>query len=345
MMKYKKVNDFFGKLLGIPLLGAVIPNVSGLINNSNYNFHDQVINYLWFTLTSFSIWIGNVGIHKIIRERTAGRTPVQRTIIMFLLNIIYSSLVAFTILKLWVVLFSKEHAVNDNLLIAVLLSTNVAILVGSIYEILYLNVERESDQLTMMKLDKAKIESELSALKNQIDPHFIFNSLNTLSILIQSNPVNARQFNDNLAKVYRYILSNKDKNLVSLKDEIEFISNYFYLLKLRFEESVDMRVEFSDLNTEAFLVPPISLQTLVENAIKHNTFTNASPLHIDIQVDEDYVVIRNNIHKKDFPLITSKIGLKNLNSRYQLLTSKSIYIELANNQFTVKLPIVKALLC
>ena len=123
-------------------------------------------------------------------------------------------------------------------------------------------------------MERAKAEAELEALKNQIDPHFIFNSLNTLSHLIEEKPVKAKQFNDNLADVYRYILQNKARDLVLLREEMVFLENYFSLLKIRFEKAVQMKIIVDESEMDQYLVPPISLQILAENAIKHNEFSD-----------------------------------------------------------------------
>jgi LytS/YehU family sensor histidine kinase len=178
-------------------------------------------------------------------------------------------------------------------------------------------------------------------LKNQIDPHFIFNSLNTLSFLITRDPQNARLYNDTLAKVYRYILSNKEKDLVLLKEEVEFISNYFYLLKIRFGEAISMVIEITDLSSEDFLIPPISMQALVENAIKHNEFNEKTPLVINVSVSSNYAVVKNIINLRTYTVPSSRIGLGNLDNRYKLITKRNIIIENNFKTFTVKLPIIK----
>jgi LytS/YehU family sensor histidine kinase len=202
-------------------------------------------------------------------------------------------------------------------------------------------LEKEYSDSKVEQLNVAKAQAELEALKNQIDPHFIFNSLNTLSFLITRDPVNARLYNDTLAMVYRYILSNKERDLVLLREEIDFISNYFYLLKIRFAEAVSMVIEITDLSAENFLIPPISLQALVENAIKHNEFSEKRPLTIDVSISADYVIVRNAMNRRTNPQPTSKIGLSNLDNRYKLLTKRNILVENNFESFTVKLPIVR----
>jgi LytS/YehU family sensor histidine kinase len=213
-------------------------------------------------------------------------------------------------------------------------------LVTNTYENFFLNQEQVNALSRVEQLSLAKAQAELIALKNQIDPHFIFNSLNTLSFLISTNPHNAKLYNDTLAKVYHYILRNKDKDLVLLREELEFISNYFYLLKIRFDNSINMTIEINDVDAEEFLILPISLQTLVENAIKHNEFTDNRPLAIYVSVNSNYVLVKNQVNLKSYPVPTSRIGLNNLDNRYKLITGRSILVDNMSTLFTVKLPII-----
>jgi LytS/YehU family sensor histidine kinase len=216
----------------------------------------------------------------------------------------------------------------------------MANLITNTYENFFLNQEQVYTLSRVEQLSLAKAQAELIALKNQIDPHFIFNSLNTLSFLISSDPHNAKLYNDTLAKVYHYILRNREKDLVLLHEEIEFISNYFYLLKIRFGNSINMVIEISDVDAEEFLILPISVQSLVENAIKHNEFSDATPLSISVSVTSNYVLVKNRINLKTYPVPTPRIGLTNLDNRYKLITGRSILIDNSANIFTVKLPII-----
>jgi LytS/YehU family sensor histidine kinase len=191
------------------------------------------------------------------------------------------------------------------------------------------------------QLERARAEAELEALKNQIDPHFIFNSLNTLSHLIENSPVKARLFNDTLADVYRYILLNKARDLVLLGEELAFLQSYFLLLQIRFEKAVRLDTNIDSHVLDEYLIPPISLQVLVENAIKHNEFSEADPLVIGIEMREDELVIHNHIHRKVLRKASSKIGLHNLGERYRLTTNKEIVVQEEEKDFTVSLPILK----
>ena len=337
------IQDQIIKWIGIPFLGLLIPNIAGIINNARYSPLELIAAYAFFIAISWIVWQGNVWIMYFIRKKYEWRYNQYHKIILALVlsNITYSGMVSLFLLYLWRV-FSKETFTSwapilDTSLIIVV----VASFITNIYEIVYLNKEREYNLTRAEQLNIAKAQAELEALKNQIDPHFIFNSLNTLSFLITRDPQNARLYNDTLAKVYRYILGNKEKDLVLLREEVEFISNYFYLLKIRFSEAVNMEIEINDLAAEDFLIPPISMQALVENAIKHNEFTDTNPLTISVSVSSNFVVIRNAIKPKNYAPPTSKIGLNNLDNRYKLITKRNIIIENNFKFFTVKLPILK----
>ena len=210
-----------------------------------------------------------------------------------------------------------------------------------VYETVFLVKESESEMLRNSQLERARAKSALEALKNQIDPHFIFNSLNTLSHLIEEKPVKAKQFNDNLADVYRYILQKKGSDLVLLREEMDFLNDYFSLLQIRFEKAVRLYINVDPGHLDQYLVPPISLQVLAENAIKHNEFSDAQPMIISIELEDGFLIVHNPVRKKMLARPSSGIGLNNLRERYQLTTDKEVAITENNHEFIVRLPVLK----
>ncbi len=331
------------KLFGVPLLGIIIPNITGLITNNRYSFIELLGCYAFFILVSFIIWQGNVWLIYYVRRKFKPRYNKYSKIISILFgaNILYSGVTSVLLLSGWKLLSKETHDNWSPILNSTVIIIISAMFITSLYENMFLNQERVDNLSTVEQLNIAKAQAELEALKNQIDPHFIFNSLNTLSYLITKDPLNARLYNDTLAKVYRYILSNKEKDLVLLKEEIEFISNYFYLIKIRFSDAVNMMIEINDLAAEDFLIPPISMQALIENAIKHNDFNDKIPLGIKVSISSNYVIVKNEVNPKNYAVPTSGIGLTNLDNRYKLITKRNIIIENNFKMFSVKLPILK----
>jgi LytS/YehU family sensor histidine kinase len=255
----------------------------------------------------------------------------------------YTVPVSVLLLVGWYRIFTNE-AVNWNVITQSALIILIAVIfITHVYETVFLVKESESEMIRNEQLERAKAEAELAALKNQIDPHFIFNSLNTLSHLIEEKPEKAKQFNDNLADVYRYILQNKARDLVLLNEEIDFLKNFFSLLRIRFEHAVQLKINVPDEALDQYLIPPISLQVLAENAIKHNEFTQLTPLVFSVELQGDELIVHNEVRKKTLRKASSKIGLTNLRERYKLTTTKEVIIKDDNKDFTVILPVLKIL--
>ena len=185
------------------------------------------------------------------------------------------------------------------------------------------------------KTETAKFES----LKNQLDPHFLFNSLNVLTSLIGENPNQAEKFTTKLSKVYRYVLEQKDKDLIPLEEELKFAKSYMELLKMRFEDGINFSIPVNVSNSELKIVP-LSLQLLLENAVKHNVITSNNPLEINIYEKNGCLVVENNINPKASLEKSTKVGLKNINQRYSLITKNKVEIENNNKVFKVKLPLL-----
>lgn len=199
-----------------------------------------------------------------------------------------------------------------------------------------------SSQQNILKLEKANIESSLKVLSNQIAPHFLFNNLNVLQSLVQSNPKQAAVFVKHLSAIYRYLIKHKDEDVVFLNEELNFASDYIYLLNQRFGNAYVFK---SDINSEDALkkiVPSCCLQVLLENIVKHNQGNEQNPLLISIQIDENQISVCNEIRPKYITNDFSGTGLQNLNERYQLLSDHAIFIE-KNNNFKVVLPLIKQL--
>ncbi|MBA4851997.1 sensor histidine kinase [Emticicia sp. BO119] len=197
---------------------------------------------------------------------------------------------------------------------------------------------RES-ALRASNLEKEKSQVQFDNLKNQLNPHFLFNSLTSLDSLIQENPPLARDFLQQLSKVFRYVLKNKEKGLVSLETELTFIKYYVGLLKTRFGES--LQVEFMIKEDVLDLqIAPVTLQILIENAIKHNIINENNPLTIHIKSQEDTLLIENNIQKKKQVETSNGQGLINLKTLYSFLSNTAIEISTEKDIFLVKIPLI-----
>ena len=188
------------------------------------------------------------------------------------------------------------------------------------------------------QLREENLKYKYRTLKTQVNPHFLFNSLNTLSEIIYVDTKKADNYIQQLAGIYRYILDHEETDLISLKDELKFVSRYFDLQKERDGDKIQLEMNIRD--AEKYSIVPISLQILVENALKHNSISEENPLKIVIHNEEDsFIVITNNIQKRNTLKSTPGTGLTNLKERVKLIMGKEMTIEADNNQFTVKLPI------
>ncbi|MDC8106027.1 2TM domain-containing protein [Chryseobacterium sp. PTM-20240506] len=194
-------------------------------------------------------------------------------------------------------------------------------------------------EVVEQKLIAKSANAQFETLKNQLDPHFLFNSLNVLSALIDENPNQAQKFTASMSKIYRYVLEQKDKELVTVEDEIEFAKTYCELLKTRFEDSVDFIFDVRKEDYRRYVVP-LSLQLLLENCIKHNFATSSKPLIIKVFSENDTLCIENNLQVREQIKESAGIGLANIVQRYSLLTKRNVFIEKSDDYFKVKLPVL-----
>jgi hypothetical protein len=217
------------------------------------------------------------------------------------------------------------------------------ILTGSVINIIFITryiLERWKESIILTeRLEKEKSQVQFDNLKNQMNPHFLFNALTSLNSLIFENQQLASQFLQQLSKVYRYVLQNKDKNFVTLQTELDFIGYYVQLLETRFEQALSIRMDINPASRERAIVP-VTLQILIENALKHNVVDKNAPLKIEILTIGDYLVVSNNLQPRKLVETSNKLGLENLKSLYRFLTDKPVLIEKSDSRFEVKVPLV-----
>lgn len=215
----------------------------------------------------------------------------------------------------------------------------ITLLIVSIFHIIFFYNRYQKNKIKEQKVIAGAASARFDALKNQLDPHFLFNSLNVLTSLIEENPDAAQKFTTSLSKVYRYVLEQKNKELVTVDEELRFAKTYMSLLKMRFEDSIIFEMPEQATNPEARVVP-LSLQLLLENAVKHNMVTSNKPLHIKIYEDGNHLVVMNNLQPKQIVKKSSGVGLENIKQRYNLLTERKVYINQREQDFAVAIPIL-----
>ncbi|MBV6644736.1 MAG: histidine kinase [Cyclobacteriaceae bacterium] len=208
-------------------------------------------------------------------------------------------------------------------------------------------VQMGSLQAKHLERDKALMQKELlqsqfQNLKNQINPHFLFNSFSVLHTLIDIDSKKANEFLSRLSQMYRYILDHREESMSSLERELEVLDAYLFLLKTRHEESFDVNINVDKSLFHSY-VPTLSLQMLIENAVKHNLFSRQHPLQIDVYAEDDYLVVKNKVKRKGAKVSSTKVGLENIRSQYVLQTDKKVLVVESEQFFTVKLPVLSRL--
>lgn len=334
------VRDIYIRIVLVPVLGMLIPYVAGIISYPVYSAAELAGTFLYFILTSFVIWTGSSWVHHKLRPLfIKGFNPFGKLAAVVTGTAVYGACVAGLSGLTWYKL-SREvfnwSAFYRFFWICIL----VVIVFTLVYEIIFLTNERKEDFQLVEKMDKELTQAELQALTNEMDPHFIFNSLNAMNYLILNNPNQAYLFNNHLAQVYKYFLLNKTRKLISLEEELDFINSYFFLLDIRYDKNVGLDIALDNNNNHSTLIPPCAMQVLIENAIKHNHFSEKNPLTISIRTVPGYIEVFNKVCLKSYPHNSTNIGLRNLSLRFKLLCEKDIVIENTSSSFIVKLPLI-----
>ncbi|UPT70147.1 MAG: histidine kinase [Flavobacterium sp. JAD_PAG50586_2] len=311
-------------------------------NNIQFNY-GLLVNFGYTMLYGFSLYFANamvfIYLDKIFK---ANRFTPKRIFIGFLYSFFISIVIIF-LLRIFEDVIVEGYSLNyflsneqlSNYLVAVVLTFIVTLAFHAFY---FYKAYAES-KVKEQKIIAGTASAQFESLKNQIDPHFLFNSLNVLSSLIEENPENAQRFTTSLSKIYRYVLEQKDKELVSVSEELAFAKTYMNLLKMRFENSITFELPEDFDNPDAKVVP-LSLQLLLENTIKHNVVSERKPLHIKIYIENNYLIVENNLQKKEVLQDRRGVGLQNIVNRYGLISERKMLIEESTTFFKVKIPIL-----
>jgi hypothetical protein len=270
------------------------------------------------------------------------RFTKRRIIIGFLGSFLISVVVIFLLRIIEDVIIEGESFdafLQNETLANYLVTIIITFFVTLAFHTFYFYKAYQENKVKEQKIIAGTASAQFESLKNQIDPHFLFNSLNVLSSLIEENPESAQRFTTSLSKVYRYVLEQKDKELVSVAEELKFAKTYMNLLKMRFENSITFEIPEGFENEEAKVVP-LSLQLLLENCIKHNVVSETKPLHIKIGIENGALVVSNNLQKKEVLSGRKGVGLENIANRYGILTNRKVLVEENEKEFKISIPIL-----
>ena len=311
-----------------------------------YPFRSQIFS-LTYVLYGLLAWRGATGISRLVERGMRRKNANSRLLVLCCILLLYGAVVSLG--------FGFIYAVTDILVFgryeawesfaAVSYNMNFGtylfyVLILAFNGIIFYYKGWKEYQVKTERLMRENIQAKYDALRNQIDPHFFFNSLSVLTNLVYKSPDLSADYITQLAKIYRYILDKKFDNLVTVETELEFLDAYLFLIQIRHHSSIDFTVEIeSDVRSKG-MIPPATLQMLIENAIKHNRFSINEPLKVTVRSNGHTLVISNNIRKKLTVDSSPGIGLENIRKRYELTTGGPIDISQDEQYFTVKIPVI-----
>ena len=305
-------NSFLREIAYYCMYGVVLT----AINSAFFDYMNHQV--VWKKYTKYRLILGAVG-----------------SVAVTMLGIFFIRMVIATIIKDQ----SFEAFYTTEKFRYYIFSLLITLVVSLFFHAIYFYKKSQEKKVKQQKIIAGTASAQFESLKNQIDPHFLFNSLNVLSSLIEEHPENAQRFTTSLSKIYRYVLEQKDKELVSVAEELTFAKTYMNLLKMRFENSLFYELPQEVPNPDAKVVP-LSLQLLLENTVKHNVVSEQKPLYIRIKIIDNNLVIENDLQKKEVLGDRKGVGLQNIINRYGILTHRKVQIEETKNTFSVSLPIL-----
>lgn len=332
-------------LLGSLAFGLAIPQLSGLYGKLGPGDARFWIGQLGYIALALAIWAGNRWLLFKQREHFDWfGQPWRKLVMLVAANVLYTAPV--TLLGLWLcAALMQQPLPRASLQLVVAVNVICVLFVTHAYETLFLIRERESDLMRAEQLERARVQAELGALKAQVDPHFLFNSLNTLGHLIAHDAQRARECCDTLAEIYRYVLGVRERDLVPLGEELAFLRQYQRLLELRFGPAVQLVLGpgLDDADAAArWLLPPLALQTLLENAVKHNRTGQGEPMLLHLQREGATIVAHNARRPRSSALAGSGQGLANLDERCRLLIGRPLQRRESDEVFEIELPLEAA---
>lgn len=336
---YLGFDDTLFMIIFIPLLAVFIPIAffrENFIYNQDISFWKETFEAFLYTSM---YWFGIRTFVKWIRRKYHGFQFTRiRAVIQFLFVLFYCFFA--TILVKPIISSIPGLIGKTNTLEGFIAAYFCSFFVLAIYEGLYLYDQNKSSILEKEKMKREQIHSELQGLRNQVNPHFLFNSMNTLMNIIDEDKELANSFLKKLSDVYRYILEKRDDHLISLKDEIQFINSYIFLQKERFKNNLDVEIHIHDKYMDKKIVP-LSLQILFENAIKHNIISSKKPLFIEVFIDQNNkLVVQNNLQLKKQAMPSTGVGLQNITSRFEYFSDLKVEVDKLGDKFTVRLPLL-----
>jgi hypothetical protein len=325
---------------------TLILGVVFIIINQQFTLKGMGLTFLISGMYSFTLGLGNGIINEFLNSKwdwvKETNQRVWAGIISTVIYTVIAVLVIHYVQYIFIFGYDKDDFFSDTLIwihiIAIIFSLGVAVFFharGFMINWKSAMTKETTKQEIVAKTETAKFES----LKNQLDPHFLFNSLNVLTSLIGENPNQAEKFTTKLSKVYRYVLEQRNKDLVPISEELNFAKIYMQLLAMRFEDAIQFKIADSVSDSELKIVP-LSLQLLLENAVKHNVVSSTRPLTIAIYEENNHLIIENNVNPKEAIGKSTKVGLQNIADRYGLITNKPVKIENNNTTFRVSLPLL-----
>ncbi len=260
---------------------------------------------------------------------------MRRLVLGVVATVVYTVTMVTIIIACWEYSLQMDIGRNDHIVYYSLAITFVISLFLHGREFL---IQWKNAAIDAERFEKESVSAQYESLKNQVNPHFLFNSLNALTNLVYEDPDKAARFIKQLSDVYRYVLDSRGKELVPLEEELKFLESYLFLQRIRFGNKLRITVSLEGIVSA---VAPLALQMLIENAIKHNVISEEDPLDIRVYAEQSHLVIENNLHLKTvIPDESPGLGLENIRKRYEFLGHGKIAVVNSNGKFIVKLPIV-----
>ena len=325
---------------------TLVFGIGSLLIQQNFDLKAIGMNFLFSGMYSFGLGMGNSILNEYLSAKWSWITQTnQRVAAGVIGTILYCVCVVLLIHYIIYCLFlgyAVESLFVGTLFWAHIVIVLIALVIATFFHAqgFMINWKASLSQETVKQEIVAKTESaKFESLKSQIDPHFLFNSLNVLTSLIDENPRQAERFTTKLSKVYRYVLEQRNKELIPLSEELNFARTYMELLQMRFEDAIQFEIP-KEISNEDLKIVPLSLQLLLENAVKHNVVSSSKPLVIKIFEDGGHLIIENNINHKEAIGPSTKVGLRNILDRYSLLTKRSVMVTNDKVIFKVSLPLL-----